>query len=87
MDEIEKGKLKVLIKMILIMKYPCEVTARQMSDFINSYEWGFRTPITPRLISKLLLVELKKHDKHFMDNINQRKQFNYNLYSLSSLED
>lgn len=83
MDSIEKGKLKVLIKMILIQKYPYELTARQLSDIINSYDFGFRTSINSRTIGNLINRELKKHDKHFMENITSRKEKNIRVYSIT----
>ena len=72
--------------MILINKYPYEVSARQISDIINSYEWGFRTPITSRTISKLLQMELKKHDKHFLSNVYHKRVKNLNTYSIYPIE-
>ena len=83
MDSIEKGKLKVLIKMILIQKYPYELTARQLSDIINSDDFGFRTSINSRTIGDLINRELKKHDRHFMENINSRKEKSTHVYSIT----
>ena len=85
MDSIEKGKLKVLIKMVLISKYPLELTARQLSDIINSYDFGFRTSINSRTIGDLINSELRKHDRHFMENISSRKKNNIRVYSLTEL--
>ena len=74
MDDIDKAKLKVLIKMILIQKSPKKLTANQIAKIINKYNWAFRSPVTSSKIGKLLAYELRKHDKHFLKNVKSSKQ-------------
>lgn len=76
MDKIDKAKLKVLIKMILIQKSPNRLTSNQLANIINKYEWGFRTSITSAKIGKLLSYELVKTDYHFLNNIKKSKKRN-----------
>ena len=65
MDKIDKAKLKVLIKMILIQKSPEYLSANELKNIINKYKWGIKTPITNKVISKILSSELNKNEKHF----------------------
>ena len=74
MDKVNKGKLKVLIKKILLEKSPRPLSANQIANIINEHKWGFQTPITSTKISKLLLYELKKNNKHFLDCIQMKKR-------------
>ena len=69
MDKIEKAKLKVLIKMILINKSPEYISSKKICDIINKYDWGFRSSITSKSISMLLKQELAKGNNHFMRDI------------------
>lgn len=69
MNNNDKGKLKVLIKMILIHKSPQSLTANQITNFINDYNWGFKTDINSTKVGRLMSYEMKKHDRNFMDNI------------------
>lgn len=59
--------------MILIQRSPNYMTANQLQDIINKYNWGFRTNITSNKISKLLHVELNKSDNNFLKDIKIRK--------------
>lgn len=79
MDKYDKGKLKVLIKMILIQR-PYEMTANQIADIINSYDFGFRTSITSAKIGRLLAYELSKHDNHFLKDIHCYKEDKNGVY-------
>lgn len=81
---MDKAKLKVLIKMILIQKSPNRLTANQIADIINKYEWGFRTSITSAKIARLLSYELKKHDNHFLSNIRASKRRGILVYNVPS---
>lgn len=74
MDENDKIKVKVLIKMILIHSNPNCLTSKQIADIINSYDWGFRTSITNKMISKLLNYELNKSENHFLKCISKEKK-------------
>jgi len=67
MDKMEKTKLRVLIKSILVYKSPNCLSANQLANIINEYDWGFRTSITSRKIGKFLSYELK--NTHFLNNI------------------
>lgn len=87
MDKYDKGKLKVLIKMVLIQKSPRYMSANQISNFINQYKWGFRTSITSAKVSKLLSEELMKKDKHFLSGIDSRKRGGVKVYSIQSLDE
>ena len=71
---MDKAKLKVLIKMILIVNRPKELTARQIVSIINNYKWGFNSEIDSRNLSKLLSYELKKHDNHFLRGVKSIKR-------------
>ena len=73
MNNIDKAKLKVLIKMVLIMKHPDYLKASEIVSFINCYEWGLKTEITSTLISNLLKAELNKGNKHFLEDIDRVK--------------
>lgn len=73
MNNIDKAKLKVLIKMILIMKHPDYVKASEIVSFINSYDWGLQTSVTSPTISSLISAELVKGNKHFLENIEKVK--------------
>ena len=84
MNKYDKGKLKVLIKMILINESPKSLTSNQISSKINKYDWGFKTNITSAKISKLLAYELSKNGRmnHFMQDIKtKRGKNNIKLYS------
>lgn len=83
MDEIDKAKLKVLIKMILIQKSPDYLSANELKNIINKYKWGIRTPITNQVISKILSSELNKKEKHFMEYINCKKLGKILVYKYS----
>lgn len=80
MDKIDKSKLKVLIKMILIQRSPDSLTSNQISQIINSYEWGFQTSISSAKIGKLLGYELSKKNGHFMSDIGTFKRSGVNVY-------
>lgn len=80
MDKIDKSKLKVLIKMILIQRSPDSLTSNQISQIINSYEWGFQTSISSAKIGKLLGYELSKKNGHFMNDIGTFKRNGVNVY-------
>ena len=80
MDKVEKAKLKVLIKMILIHNSPEYMTAKQICEIINNYNFGFRSTITPVKVGKLLNVELKKGCLHFLDDINMKEYGNFKTY-------
>lgn len=84
MDRYDKAKLKVLIKMILIQKSPKRLTANQLTEIINKYNWGFRTSITSAKIGRLLAYELKKHDKNFLSNVKASKRRGILVYSIPS---
>ena len=73
MDKIDRGKLKVLIKMILLQKKGRYLTAKQICNIINDESWGFRSSITSPMVSRLLREELKRKDNHFLDCIDSRK--------------
>lgn len=74
MDKIDKAKLKVLIKKILIEESPKSLTANQIASIINNFEWGFKTSINSKIISKLLQYELNKKEKHFLKDIKSLKK-------------
>lgn len=76
MDKYDKGKLKVLIKVILLQRSPKKLTANQISNIINSHRWGFKTDVTSSKISRLLLSELRKSGVHFMDKIKSSSKRN-----------
>lgn len=80
MDKIDKSKLKVLIKMILIQRSPDSLTSNQINQIINSYEWGFQTSISSAKIGKLLGYELSKKNSHFMNDIETFKRNGVNVY-------
>ena len=82
MNETDKAKLKVLVKMILIQKSPKWMTANQISSIINEHNWGFHTDISPSKVSKLISMELSKRNKNrFMENVNMGKGKNkINVY-------
>ena len=80
MNDNDKGKLKVLIKMILIHKSPQSLTANQLTKFINNYDWGFKTDITSTKVGRLMSYELKKYDRHFMDEIETVKKGGVTAY-------
>lgn len=83
MDEMDKAKLKVLIKMILIQKSPEYLSANELKNIINKYKWGIRTTITNKVISKILSSELNKNEKHFMEYINCKKLGKILVYNYS----
>lgn len=76
MDKYDKGKLKVLIKVVLVQRSPKKLTANQISNIINKHRWGFKTDISSSKISKLLSLELRKSGVHFMDNIKSSNKRN-----------
>ena len=80
MNKIDKSKLKVLIKMILIQRSPDSLTSNQISQIINSYEWGFQTSISSAKIGKLLGYELSKKNGNFMNDIGTFKRNGVNVY-------
>lgn len=82
MDKYDKGKLKVLIKMVLIVNSPKFLTSNQICGVINNYDWGFRTDITSSVVGKLLGYELrsKKGRKHFLDCIETKKRNKITAY-------
>lgn len=86
LNDIDKAKLKVLIKLILIYNYPNELTSKQLSDIINTYDWGFKTAVTSNVIGRLMTYELGKHDKNFMEDINFKKIRKKCMYSMSTLK-
>lgn len=73
MSESDKDKLKVLIKMILIQKSPKYLTAKQISNIINQYTWGFKSDVNSRKVGRLLKKELRKSGMHFMMDIECKK--------------
>ena len=81
MNEIDKGKLKVLIKMILIQKSPEYLSVNELKNIINRYKWGIKTPITNKVISKVLSSELNKKEKYFMEYIHCNKLGKILVYS------
>ena len=83
MDMIDKAKLKVLIKMILIEKSPKKLSSNQLAKIINQHKWGFRTQITSAKIGKMMGYELKKHDKNFLSSIKSVKNGGVLVYYYS----
>lgn len=73
MNDIDKAKLKVLIKKILIDESPKSLTANQIVSIINNFEWGFKIDINSRNVSKLLQYELNKKEKHFLNDVKSLK--------------
>lgn len=69
LDKIDKAKLKVLIKKVLIDEAPKSLTASQITSIINEFEWGFKSCVNSKNVSKLLQYELNKSEKHFMEDI------------------
>ena len=84
MNMYDKGKLKVLIKSILINNSPKEMTSKQLADIINAHDWGFNTYITSPKIASLMNYELNKSGKHFMENIVTIKKKGINRYCIQS---
>ena len=80
MNEVDKGKLKVLIKMILISKSPNYLTSNQIASIINEYDWGFKTNINSVKVGRLLSYELKKTNSHFLMNIESKKERGISYY-------
>ena len=81
MDRFDKGKLRVLIKMILIERSPKWMTANQITNIINSHNYGFRTDITASKVSKLINMESNATNSVFMKNIHKKKGKNkINMY-------
>lgn len=76
MNECDKCKLKVIIKMILIQRSPKKLSSKQLANIINKYDWGFRSEITSIKVGKLIGYELNKRTKHFMDDIETSSQRN-----------
>lgn len=87
MNMYDKGKLKVLIKAILIHNSPKELTSKQIADTINSHEWGFTTAITSPKIASIMNYELNKSGKHFMENIVMTKKNRINRYCIKSKDE
>lgn len=69
LDKIDKAKLKVLIKKVLIDEAPKSLTASQITSIINEFEWGFKSCVNSKNVGKLLQYELSKSEKHFMEDI------------------
>ena len=84
MNKIDKAKVKVLIKMILLQKSPRKLTAKQIASVINMYDWGIRTPVTSTKISTLLKDELKKNHKNFLSGVTSSKSRGILVYSIPS---
>ena len=84
MDMIDKAKLKVLIKLILIENSPKSLSSNKLAEIINKYKWGFRTQITSAKIGKLMGYELKKHDKNFLSSIESVKKGGVLVYYYSN---
>ena len=84
MDKMDRAKLKVLIKMILIQRSPKQLTANQLADIINKYDFAFRTSITSAVIGRLLSGELNKNQSHFMDMIKVKELGGIKKYYISS---
>ena len=87
MDKYDKGKLKVLIKMILLNRSPKKTSAKQLANIINKNSWGFKTEINSRIIGMLLRNELKKHDNHFMSKIESANWKSGTFYWIPSKEE
>ena len=66
--------------MILIQQSPKSLTANQLSDIINKYDWGFRTNITSKKISKVLSYEISRKENHFMNMIKKEYDGKYMRY-------
>ena len=84
MNDIDRAKLRVLIKMILIQKSPRRLTANQLADIINKYEWGFRISITSSILATFLASELRKQNKHLLSNVKKSKRRGILVYSIPS---
>ena len=84
MNDVDKGKLKVLIKQILLEKSPRALTANQLTNIINKHKWGFSSPITSAKIGKLLTMELKMNHNHFLDCIVVKKRGGTYAYQIPS---
>lgn len=82
-NTLDRTKLKILIKAILISRYPKGLTAAQLTDIINNYEWGFKSSVTSSKIGKLLGYELSKHDTNFLKDLYSRKKNGANVYYIS----
>lgn len=80
MDAIDKAKLKVLVKMLLIQRSPKHYTAKQLSDIINLYDWGFHSPITTKSLTNIINYELGKNGHHFLEDIECKKRGNYRIF-------
>lgn len=88
MENVDKGKLKVLIKMILLERSPKRLTANQIQNIINKHDWGFRTSITTPMVGKLLSYELKKNNNNFLDCIqSSKKKGGNNVYYIASVNE
>lgn len=74
MNNTDKNKLKVLVKMILIQRSPRFLTAKQIVNIISEYEWGFKTEISPSKVAKLMF-EMNKNGG-FMKNIELKRRRN-----------
>ena len=86
-NSVDKGKLKALIKMILINEYPRKLTANQINTIINKYDWGFRRNVSSAIIGKLLNYELNKHNNNFMNNVAYEKKGGVNVYYMETLNE
>ena len=84
MDKYDKGKLKVLIKNILLYEYPRFLSSNQLAKIINQHDYAFRSNVTSAKIGKLLGEELMKHDNNMMDCIVCQNKGNYRYYGVSN---
>ena len=87
MNNRDKDKLKVLIKMILIQNSPKKFSSNQLARYINKYNWGFSESISSAKIGKLLGYELNKKNYHFLKNIIMSKQRGVLVYYIPSVND
>ena len=84
MDKVDKAKLKVLIKMLLIVNSPKVLTSNQLANMINNFKWGFNTDITSTMISSLMRSELGKYNSHFLEGVSSHKRGGSVAYSVKS---
>ena len=83
LNDCDKGKLRVLIKMILLTNSPKKMSANQLANRITEYHWAFRTDINSAKIGKLLREELNRSNKSFMSScIKSHKRGNIFVYSI-----
>lgn len=76
MNECDKCKLKVLIKRELVQRSPKALTSNEICNLINKYDYGFRVEIDSYIVASILYSETNKPNKHFMENIVQKKKRN-----------